>query len=425
MCISGCICADYEVFEKGVGRIKLISTVLYKLKMMLCDKLLFLAMILIPLMITVAAGYSFRHEKLDVIPVAVVDEDASEYSSLLLERLSGKEGLSLITTDRETAAALLEDNEAEQVFIIQKGFEESVRKGVSDGLIELVNSASSYSAGYTSEVVAGEVIRILTANMAANNVTEQYEELGIEKGSGFWDEVYGYADALWEPEPLMTIEYKELKAGVAEKVSQISLPAASASAAGLIVAFINFYMLFAGGWLIEERMNGTIKRLGVGKGAIALSFQGSILALFIAGILQITMFTVVLRLFFGITLFKDPLSLLVLAAYLLAVIAISMFLSSVLKTQAQLQVGAPVIALLTGFVGGCFWNYVEMPQSVQILSLFTPQGWALRALNRLMADPAALIFAGRSLMVLFAITLILLPVSYIIIIIQLRRGQGL
>jgi len=393
--------------------------------MMLCDRLLFAAMILIPLMITVAAGYSFRHEKLDVVPVAVVDEDSSAYSLLLLERLSDKEGLELIAADRETAAALLEDSEAEQVFIIKKGFEEALCEGVSDGLIELVSSPSSYSAGYTSEVVAGEVIRILTANMAANNVTEQYEKLGIEKGSGFWDEVYGYADALWEPEPLMTIEYKELKGGVVEQVSQTTLPAASASSAGLIVAFINFYMLFAGGWLIEERVNGTVKRLGVGTGAIALSFQGSILALFTAGILQITMFTAVLRLFFGISLFSGPLSWLVLAAYLLSVIAISMFLSSVLKTQAQLQVGAPVLALITGFVGGCFWNYVEMPQGVQVLSLFTPQGWALKALNMLMTDPASLSCTWMPLLVLFLISLVLLPASYMIINMQLRRGQGI
>ena len=72
---------------------------------MLGDKLLFSAMILIPLMITIAAGYSFRYEKLDIIPVAMVDEDESEYSKLLLERLTGKEGLALIMADRQTAAA--------------------------------------------------------------------------------------------------------------------------------------------------------------------------------------------------------------------------------------------------------------------------------------------------------------------------------
>ena len=389
--------------------------------MMMGDKLLYSSMILIPLMITVAAGYAFRYEKMDTVPVAIVDEDVTEYSMLLLDRLSGKEGLSLNRTDRETAAAMLEDSKVEQVFIIQKGFEEAIHNGDSDGLIELVSSASSYSSGYTSEVVAGEVIRIVTANMAANNVTEQYAELGIEKESSFRDEVYAYADALWEPEPLMTIDYKELRAGVVEQVSQTSLPAASASSAGLIIAFINFYMLFAGGWLIEERLNGTIKRLGVGNGAIAVSFQASILALFAAGILQIAMFTAVLKIFFGVELFSGLLSWLVLVVYMLAVIAISMFLSSVLRTQAQLQVGAPVLALLTGFVGGCFWNFVDMPQGVQVLSLFTPQGWALRALNRLLIEPDAMSYAVIPLLVLFAISLILLPVSYIIINMQLRR----
>lgn len=421
MCSSDIIRIDHEICEKGVSRIKLISTAFYKLKMMLSDKLLFSAMILIPLMITIAAGYAFRYEKLDIVPVAVVDEDGSEYSNLLLERLNGKSGLGLNQTDRETAGVMLEDNKVEQVFIIQRGFEEAIREGDSDGLIELVSSASSYSAGYTAEVVAGEVIRIVTTNMAANNVTKQYAELGIEKGSGLWDEVYAYADALWEPEPLMTINYKELKAGVVEQVSQTSLPAASASSAGLIIAFISFYMLFAGGWLIEERLNGTIKRLGVGNGAIAVSFQASILALFAAGLLQITMFAAVLKLFFGVTLFNSPLSWLVLAVYLLAAIAISMFLSSVLRTQAQLQVGAPVLALLTGFAGGCFWNFVNMPQGVQILSLLTPQGWALRALNRLLIEPDALFATVIPLLVLFTISLILLPASYIIINMQLRR----
>jgi len=397
----------------------------YKLKMMLGDKLLFSAMVLIPLMITIVAGNAFRYEKLGIIPVAVVDEDCSDYSALLLERLNGKEGLGLSLVDRETAAAMLENNEVEHVFIVKKGFEEAIRREETEGLIELVSSASSYSADYASEVVAGEAMRIITANMAANNVSALYKELGIEKGSGFWDEVYSYANALWEPEPLMTINYKELKGGAVEQVSQAMLPAASASSAGLIVAFINFYMLFAGGWLIEERMNGTIKRLGTGNGAVAVSFMGSILALFVAGTLQIIMFTAVLWLLFGVSLFSGPLSFVVLAAYLLAVISISMFLSSVLKTPAQLQVGAPVLALMTGFIGGCFWNFTDMPQKIRFLSLFTPQGWALKALNRLIAEPDALSFATVPLMVLFMLSLILLPASYIIINMQLKRGQGL
>ncbi len=394
----------------------------YKLRMMLADKLFFTAMIAIPLLITVAAGYALRYEKLNTVPVAVVDEDMSISSSLLVERLSGKEGISLVTADRERAYEMLEDSEVEQVYIIKEGFERSLEQDDSDGLIEMHSSPSSYSAGFTGEVVAGEAFRIIMAKMAANDVSEKYDELGIETGDRFREEVEAYADAFWEPEPLMTIDYRELKGDAPESVDRVSMPATSASSAGLIVAFILFFMLFGSGWLVEERTNGTIRRLAAGRRAVAVSFGGSILALFAAGVLQILLFCAVLKIFFDIVLFNGILSYMVLLVYLLAVIAVSMFLSSVLKTQAQLQAGAPVIALLTGFAGGCFWNFVEMPEKIRHLSLLTPQGWTLSAVNALLLNPADVSAALPTLLVLIASSLVLLPASYAIIRIQLGRG---
>jgi hypothetical protein len=98
-----------------------------------------------------------------------------------------------------------------------------------------------------------------------------------------------------------------------------------------------------------------------------------------------------------------------------------MFLSSVLKTQTQLQAGAPIVALLTGFAGGCFWNFIEMPERIRFLSLLTPQGWTLSAVNALMLDPGSISAAAVPLLVLFSVSLVLLPASYVIINTQLRR----
>lgn len=390
--------------------------------MMMADRLLFLSMIVIPLLIIIAAGYALRYEKLDIIPVAAVDEDGSEYSSVLIERLSGKEGMSLYVENREKAIAMLDNSKVEQVFIINEGFEGAVKNGEREGLIELISSPSSYSSGYAKEVIAGEALRLVTSNMAANDVVGHYKELGIDKSDNFRDEVAAYAEGLWEPEPLLTVDYKELKAGIVSVVSRTTLPASSASSAGLLTAFIMLYMLFGSGWLVEERMNGTIKRLGVGNGAVAASFGGSILALFSTGALQIILFCAVQKIFFDISLFSGVFSRIILFAYLLAVISISLFLSSVLKTQAQLQAGAPVFALFTGFTGGCFWNFVEMPERIAKLSLLTPQGWALKGINGLLMNPADITAALVPLLVLTLTTLILLPLSYIIINMQIRHG---
>jgi ABC-2 type transport system permease protein len=390
--------------------------------MMMADKLFFLSMIIIPLLIMLSAGYSLKNEKLNIVPVAIADEDNSVSSRLLVKRLSQKDGIGIYEVSREEGIEMVENGEAEQLFIIKSGFEAAIKKGDSRGVIDVVSSPSSYSTNFTREVVSGESIRLVTAEMAANTVMEHYKELGIETDEAFKDEVSDFLDSLWEPEPLMTMEYRELKGSIITQEEHKGLPTASASSAGLIVAFIMFYMLFSSGWLLEERMNGTIKRLETANGALAVSFGASILSLFAAGSLQIIMFSAVLKLFFGITLFSGIMTYGVLMAYVLSVIAISLFLSAILGTMAQLQAGAPVLALFTGFLGGCFWNFMELPQEMQRLSLCTPQGWALKGINSLLTDPANKLAAVEPIVVLVTIALILLPLSYIIVVLQKNDG---
>lgn len=388
----------------------------YKLKMLLGDKLFFAAMIIVPLLITIAAGYALRNEKLNVVPVAFVDDDASVYSKRIIAGMSQKEGFLVLVSGHGEAPGLLENGKVEQVFIIKQGFEQRILHGDTTELIDVISSPSSYSSGFTSEVVAGEVTRLITGSLAADWVEKQYSELGKPAGVGFRENVEKYTQALWKPKPLMTIDYREMHGDRIDESKSTAIPAASVSSLGLIAAFIMFYMLFGSGWLVEERANGTIKRLATAPGALRLSFGGNALALLAAGLIQLLLFYAADKLLFGVELFKGGLSYVVFGVYIMAVISISLFMSSIFKTQAQLQAAAPVLALLTGFAGGCFWNFVEVPQRIKLLSRFTPQGWALEAVNALRvnpADPSAILLP---VIVLGCISLILLPLSYFLII---------
>jgi len=394
---------------------KLFTVTLYKLKMMLSDRLFFTAMIAIPLLITIATGYALRHEKLNVIPVAFVDEDGSNYSREVIERLSKKEGLEILVSARDEALEMLQNNKVEEVFVIKEGFEEKIVLGDNEQIIDMVKSPYSFSADFVGEVVAGEVMRFVAGNMAAQRVSEKYASLGKPAGRELAEEVLEHVDSQWEPEPLMTIDYKEMEGSSLKDVKRVSMPAATASSVGVIVVFIMFYILFSSGWLIEERRNGTLKRLVAGPGALGYSFFGSICALVLSGMLQMLLFSVINRLVFGVDLFPSTWSYAVFFSYLLSVISISMFLSSVLKTPAQLQAGAPVLALITGFAGGCFWNFVEVPESLRRLSMLTPQGWALKGINTIVLNPGEVAAIIQPMAVLLALSLVLLPLSYFII----------
>ena len=394
---------------------KLFTVTYYKLKMMLSDRLFFAAMIILPLFITVATGFALRHEKLDIIPVAFADEDGSGYSAILLERLAGKEGLQIQAVSRIKAMEMLKANKVEAVFIIKKGFEENIRKGENKQIIDMIKAPSSFSAAFISEVVAGEVIRFSSGQLAADWVLRQYGKLKKTVDENLEDEVIRHVDSQWEPKPLMTVNYMEMEGTGAVPVDRVSMPASTATSAGIIVVFVMFYVLFSSGWLIEERRNGTLKRLVAGPGALGLAFAGNIAALAVSGGFQLLLFSLVNRLIFGVELFPGIWSYAVFGAYLLSVIAISLFLSSLLKTPAQLQAGAPVFALLTGFAGGCFWNFVEVSEEARRISMFTPQGWALEGINRLLVSPGDGGMVVMPLVVLLIIPLILIPISYIII----------
>ncbi len=393
---------------------KLFSIVYYKLKMMASDKVFLCAMIIIPVFITLATGLALRHEKLGIVPVVLVDEDISDDSQLLVERIQGKEGLAVSILDRNKAGDELMQNKVEAVFLIKQGFSDKLKAGNANELIDFIKSPASYSSEYIAEIVAGEVLRIHSGYMAANSVVSNYKKLGKVSGDELFNEVIEYTDSFWEPEPLMKMEYYEIKGGEPDKQG-FYMPAATATSAGIITAFIMLYILFCSGWLIEERTNGTLKRLIACIDALFLTYAANIIAIFISGILQILLFAVIIRLVFGVVLFTSVLSYLVMAAYLICVISIGMFLSSILKTSAQLQSAAPFLALVTGFIGGCFWNFVDVPQRIQALSRFTPQGWTLYAINSLIINPELTKGVLETFGILLIIPLILLPISYIIV----------
>lgn len=394
---------------------KLLLISYYKLKLLLKDRMLLAAMVIIPLIIAAASGSALRHEKQNTIPLTISDEDSTDYSKTLISRLLKKEGLKIEITSRENSLKLLENNKAEAAIIIAKGFEEKIRSGTHTGIIEMAKAPSSISTEFIKEVVADEVVRFTSAQTAADWVFAQYKKMGLPVRPDFKEEVIKDVDSHWQPKPLMTVDYKEIGSDNVIEVDKAKVPAASASSAGLLVIFIMFYLLFCSGWLVEEKRNGTLKRLTAGSNALGIYFAGNILALMTAGIAQVILLSAIENCISGVTIFPGIWAYLLLFIYILCVISIGLFLSAILKTPSQLQAVAPLFALFTGFAGGCFFNTVEISEGMRKISLATPEGWVLEGINKLFAGPQDLSSIAVPALILLIISLILLPISYIII----------
>lgn len=155
---------------------------------------------------------------------------------------------------------------------------------------------------------------------------------------------------------------------------------------GFAVTFLLIGMLMGVSLaLIDERDWGTLDRLRAAPAPLGATFAGKLLARFVIGFVQMAVLFAAGWVFFGISLGRAPLALVVpSAAIAFAGAAFGLVVAGVGRTRdAVLPVGAIVIMTMAA-VGGCWWPIDFEPQWMQRAAVVVPTTWAMRAFNDLM-----------------------------------------
>ncbi len=363
------------------------ATLVAKIKVLLSDRLFLAVSLIFPLIIASISGAALVREKRDVILLTVVDEDRSAYSRELVGYLHQKSGLQIMETDRVKAEKMLDEDRTEAVVTILNGFSEHVAGNDLDGILELAVSSTSYSRTFLGELIASDVVHIWSGEFAVY----QAKRTARQHGRIFTEDDRSNLLSLYEGEIKygtdMEVVYRTIAAKPPAYDGNANYPPTAAASMGLLVLFLFFGTLFGSGWLSEERCNGTLNRIISAAGASLQVYLGNVAALFAIGVLQSVLYLGLTQLLFGVSPARGTLSVILLGAYILCVVSISMMLASFFRTAAQLQAATPLIALVTGFAGGCLWNQVGFVGNLPAISRSTPQGWALQGLGRLYANP--------------------------------------
>ncbi len=94
------------------------------------------------------------------VPIGWIDEDDTEYSHLLLEKVQELDVVWVTQGDRDALTANLQSGRLECVFVIKKGFEESIRAGEYEDTLQMLRSPYSTAAGVISESVGSVAMRL-------------------------------------------------------------------------------------------------------------------------------------------------------------------------------------------------------------------------------------------------------------------------
>ncbi|HYN07398.1 MAG TPA: ABC transporter permease [Vicinamibacterales bacterium] len=376
------------------------------------------------------------------VPIAVVDEDDSEYSKALLAALQAEGALRVRTTagqdgkgdvlNRASAEKLIRDGALSVAVVLPKGFGAS-RKFWSDGssAAPKVQILADVSDPIAPQVVQGLLQKVsFTAapeTMAVEGLAmfEKYSGpmtpqqrasvdqwvTELRKGApsttggqagGGGQSAGGMAAAFGVPIELVNV----LQPGGGDTAT------VSFYAAGIGVMFLLFSCAGAGGSLIEEQESGTLARLIGSRAGMSGVLAGKWVFITMMGMLQLTVMFTWGALIFGLPLLPHLPGFFVMTAFTAAAAAgFGLVLATVSRTRAQLSGLSTIVILTMSALGGSMFPRFLMSETMQKAGLVTFNAWALDGYLKVFWRNSPLVDLWPQAIVLTGLTAVLLTLA--------------
>ncbi|MCL5290005.1 MAG: ABC transporter permease, partial [Firmicutes bacterium] len=329
-----------------------------------------------------------------VFRIPVVQLDDGDLAKEFMERLQQVEALELETNyiengrrypmTEERARKMIKERKA--AIIIPADFTERIRTGRLAKVIVLEDPVDRVVPSVVGDITRSIVNRFntMSASLQSSQKTAKVMESNIMLQGGSVDPRPALrsgakvAEALVE-EPPVIVESKEI-GGVGRKVTPFE-----ANVPGYAVMFILFGTTGAAGSLLQEKEEGTIRRLLTMPVSRASILGGKMTAYFLQALAQAIILFAVGHFVFGMWLGNDLAALaLVILATCFAATGLGMLLASLCRTRSQVTGISVLVVLAMSSLGGSWWPLYIVPELMQKVAHITLTAWAMGGFNALL-----------------------------------------
>jgi len=330
-------------------------------------------LILLPLALTMLFGVAFSAGQTSAIEVLFADEDGSRYAEQVRELIDAEDALEVREVTRADAEADIAAGDASVAVIVPAGFGDGLE--AAGATIEVMRNPNSQNGFAILSVVQGIATRMSGNAAAARVITTAVPT------AGSFTEVYDDVDAGWEPAPPISAAGSVVTASEVRGDSVIATGSAQSSI-GFTVWFILFMTFGSAGGILEEREQGTLRRLLVAPVSKTTVLGGKVLGTVLAASVQALILVLVGALGFGVPWGRDPLGVaFVLGSYILAGTGLAVMVTALVRTRDQMSGLSPLVSTGLAMIGGCVWPLEIVSPLMQTAAKLTPTGWAVIGLT--------------------------------------------
>lgn len=283
------------------------------------------------------------------------DRDHSSSSRLIEQKMRAAGSFTAVPIDSDARASLrsLEEDTADVVMEIPRGFEaDLIREGKAEVQV-LINAIDGAAAGVESAYTL-QILQSATRELAAQNLGRPVINSGLELNSRFW----------YNPE----LDYQTYM-----------VP-------GLLVLLVTMIALFLASMnIVREKEIGTIEQLNVTPIRKYEFVIGKLLPFWVIGLFELAFGLTIAKLFFAIPIVGSLWLIFCFAAvYLVAILGMGFFISTLSDTQQQAMFIAWFFMVIFILLSGLFTPIESMPDWAQKITWFNPIAYFVRVLRLVM-----------------------------------------
>ena len=301
--------------------------------------------------------------------------------------------------DEASVRAAVDKQEIGVAVIIPQNFTERYLSGEKDVQVLIVSDPTlSIGPAVVEDMVTMMVDAVAGGGIAIQTIMERLQANGSQPDTAqipLWVERYGnwYRDfqrALFHNPDKAALVFVAPSAGETETADPLAKMMGLTMAGQMI-----FFAFFTGGnsmmSILQEHEEGTLARLFTTPTDRTKILMGKFVAVFITVLLQGVVLMIAGRLAFGVQWGKPISIALALTAQVFAAVGLGVLLISFVKSTKQ---GGPVLGgglTALGMLGGLFTANMPnaLPEAMNMIANFTPQGWVLKGWRMALDGSAA------------------------------------
>ncbi|MBD7971382.1 ABC transporter permease [Paenibacillus gallinarum] len=249
-----------------------------------------------------------------------------------------------------------------------------------------LDSAFTFPAGFTAEILEGKDVSALSYALEASNVArpvQVYVSSYISSAKQIAAAANGNEDAFYMgmeayKKNAFTAEYKSFSTGISEKDVNTAVTSLGYIAFGML-----FLITFSTSLILEDKLTGVYDRITATPLTRSRYFSQHMIASFLVAAIQVVVLISLLPklvdISYGSTLTQQLEVITACLAFALACVAIGVAISRFSKNALMTSSLTALVNIPMLMLGGCFWPREIMPDFMQRIGDFVPTTWFLQA----------------------------------------------